>query len=148
MHGLVCSVIYINTLRPLFEYFGSVFLLWEVSTIFLNLHWMFDKVGLTGSTYQLVNGICLLTSFFGARGIFGAYASRLFFKEVARLDVRLQLPKGVPEIYKGGLIALSCLNVFWFFQMIKSITKRFQAEPVVSKQGGQKKLAVDLKKRR
>ena len=34
-----------------------------------------DKLGMTGSTAQLVNGIMLLTSFFGCRLIYGTYSS-------------------------------------------------------------------------
>jgi hypothetical protein len=47
--------------------------LYELSTPFLNIHWFLDKAGRTGSTVQLVNGICLIAAFFGCRLVWGNY---------------------------------------------------------------------------
>jgi len=47
----------------------------ELSSPFLNIHWFCDKLDLTGSTYQLVNGIFLITTFISARLIWGSWIS-------------------------------------------------------------------------
>ena len=39
---------------------------------FLHPHWWLDKLDMTGSSLQLVNGIFLVLSFFGARIVYGA----------------------------------------------------------------------------
>ena len=43
------------------------------STPFLNVHWCLDKLGKTGSTLQYINGIILLSTFFGVRICYGWY---------------------------------------------------------------------------
>ena len=49
------------------NYYGCVFLLYELSTPFLNIHWFCDKLNLTGSKIQLYNGFLLLGTFFLCR---------------------------------------------------------------------------------
>ena len=61
--------------RPFCYFWAPVFLLYELSSPFLNIHWFCDKVGLTGSTVQAVNGALLTSSFFGCRIIWGIYLS-------------------------------------------------------------------------
>jgi hypothetical protein len=58
------------------------FILYEISTPFLNIHWFFDKLNMTGSRMQLYNGIALLTTFFGCRVIWGNYQSIRIYSDV------------------------------------------------------------------
>jgi hypothetical protein len=44
---------------PFVAYHSARFLLWELSTPFLNIHWMLDKTGQTGSPLQLVNDLIM-----------------------------------------------------------------------------------------
>jgi hypothetical protein len=48
----------------------------------LNIHWFCDKVELTGSNVQLVNGIFLISTFIGCRLVWGTYASFSVFRDV------------------------------------------------------------------
>jgi len=64
------------------NYYGPIFLLYELSTPFLNIHWFCDKLKLTGSNYQLVNGVCLITTFFCSRIVWGMYNSTLVFHDI------------------------------------------------------------------
>lgn len=61
-----------------------MFLLYELSSPFLNIHWFCDKLDLTGSIYQAVNGAFLTTTFFCCRILWGNYSSYLVFKDVYR----------------------------------------------------------------
>lgn len=88
-------------------------------TVFLGIHWALDKMQLTGSIYQLVNGVFLLTTFGGIRLVWGAFNSYDFWQQVSRDDVKAVLPFGVSELYVVALAALQTLNVYWFTQMIK-----------------------------
>jgi hypothetical protein len=61
--------------RPFANYYGLNFVLYAISTPFLNLHWFFDKFNMTGSRAQLYNGTALLTTFFCSRVLWGNYQS-------------------------------------------------------------------------
>jgi hypothetical protein len=52
-----------------------VFILWELSSPFLNIHWFCDKLNMTGSMLQLINGLTLLVTFFSCRLVWGTYQS-------------------------------------------------------------------------
>ena len=58
------------------------FVLYALSTPFLNFHWFFDKIGWTGSRIQLYNGIALLTVFFYCRVLWGNYQSINIYQDV------------------------------------------------------------------
>lgn len=68
--------------RPFGNYYGLSFVLYELSTPFLNIHWFCDKLNLTGSKLQLYNGIALLFSFFGCRLVWGTYQSVLIYSDI------------------------------------------------------------------
>lgn len=70
--------------RPFLYYYAPVFLLYELSSPFLNIHWFCDKLNLTGSVYQAVNGAFLTATFFCCRIIWGNYSSYLVFHDVYR----------------------------------------------------------------
>ena len=72
-HGFNCLFLCMAVFRPVYQFYGLLFLLFETSTIFLNIHWFCDKVGMTGSRLQMVNGVFLLGSFLGVRLLFGTY---------------------------------------------------------------------------
>ena len=68
--------------RPFANYYGLAFVLYELSTPFLNFHWFFDKLGMTGSLAQLVNGVILIISFGGCRLVWGVYQSVLIYTDI------------------------------------------------------------------
>lgn len=49
------------------NYYGLNFILYSLSSPFLSVHWLLDKLDMIGSKMQLVNGITLLTTFFCSR---------------------------------------------------------------------------------
>lgn len=118
-------------------------MLYELSTPFLNIHWFFDKLGMTGTKAQLYNGLTLLVVFFGCRLVWGAYSSFNIYRDVwnalhLRSSVKLEtnselmrlgndrsLPMWLVVLYMGGHVTLQVLNVFWFGKMIAAVRKRF-----------------------
>jgi hypothetical protein len=68
--------------RPFGNYYGLSFVLYELSTPFLNIHWFCDKLNLTGSKIQLYNGIALLVTFFACRIVWGTYQSYLIYSDI------------------------------------------------------------------
>lgn len=141
--------------RPFLNYYATVFILYELSTPFLNIHWFFDKLGMTGTKAQLYNGIILLFTFFTARLIWGVGQSARVWYDIYRAlssapnteymsvtpadeqlagaeDVMMYakeagpLPLWLAAIYLASNITLNTLNVFWFGKMIKAVKKRFE----------------------
>lgn len=75
MSSLACQ-------RPFLNFYGPTFILYELSSPFLNIHWFLDKLHLTGSKYQWYNGLVLLTTFFGCRLVWGTYQSIRVYQDV------------------------------------------------------------------
>ncbi|KAL8664022.1 MAG: hypothetical protein Q9168_007992 [Polycauliona sp. 1 TL-2023] len=114
--------------RPFVNYYGLNFILYELSTPFLNIHWWCDKVGMTGSTLQLVNGIALLTTFGGSRLIWGTYQNYQMYTDIWRAvqnPGELPVPAWLAIAYLASTTALSCLNFYWFGKMVQAVAKRF-----------------------
>ena len=64
------------------NFYASVFILFELSSPFNNIHWFLDKLHLTGSTYQWINGIILIITFFCCRLVWGAFNSYWVFSDI------------------------------------------------------------------
>lgn len=141
--------------RPFLNYYATVFILYELSTPFLNIHWFFDKLGMTGTKAQLYNGIVLLATFFSARLIWGVGQSVMVWYDMYRAifvgpnteymsvtpvneklpgteDIMMYakeagpLPVWLAGIYLLSNITLNTLNFYWFAKMIKAVRKRFE----------------------
>ncbi|KAJ3063051.1 hypothetical protein HDU98_001077 [Podochytrium sp. JEL0797] len=141
LHAFAAFFVFFYGFTPFVMYYGATFLMYELSTPFLNIHWMCDKLGLTGSTLQLVNGILLLAVFFGARICFGLYSSYAMFADVFQnLD---RVPVALSYFLLSLNILLNALNVYWFYKMVDSVRRRFA---VGSKSGSKGTKADDKKK--
>ena len=69
---------------PFLYYYGPVFILYELSTPLLNIHWFFDKMNMTGTKPQLYNGIALLITFACCRLVYGTYQSAWVYVDMYR----------------------------------------------------------------
>ncbi|KAI5121026.1 hypothetical protein M0805_005971 [Coniferiporia weirii] len=125
VHGLACFFIYFLSFKPFIAFYGPRFLFWELSTPFLNIHWFLDKMGLTGSTAQLVNGLCLLGTFAGTRLVYGSFQSYAFYRTL--LSIRDEVPLAVVLLYGIGNVVLNGLNVLWFTKMVAALRKRMKS---------------------
>lgn len=81
-HAISALLVYSFGFRPFVNYYSTTFILWELSSPFLNVHWFCDKLGLTGSKVQLYNGIALIATFFSCRLVWGTYNSYRVFCDV------------------------------------------------------------------
>ena len=92
--------------RPFANYYGIAFILYELSTPLLNIHWFLDKCNMTGSRAQLLNGIALLIAFFSCRLVWGTYQSASIYIDIWRLartphHQGLLSKQGISSITKG-----------------------------------------------
>ncbi|KAF8512284.1 DUF887-domain-containing protein [Gautieria morchelliformis] len=111
VHGATCLIVYALSFRPFLGYYGVRFLLWELSTPFLNIHWILDKTNRTGGTLQIINGIILMVVFFLARLCYGGWMSIRFFYTLK--GVQAEIPTVVALAYALGNLALQGLNWIW-----------------------------------
>ncbi|ODA78126.1 hypothetical protein RJ55_06729 [Drechmeria coniospora] len=143
-HAISALFVYIFGFRPFLNYYGCIFILWELSTPFLNIHWFMDKIGMTGSRMQLYNGFLLLFSFFCCRLIYGTYQSVLAFRDTwAAIDRHptqhlhnstvmafatdeSSVPMWLGAVYLASNLTLNSLNFYWFVMMIRAVRKRFE----------------------
>jgi hypothetical protein len=114
-------------------------MLYELSTPFLNIHWFFDKLGMTGTKAQLYNGLTLLVVFFSCRLVWGAYSSFNIYRDVwnalhlsksTKFETNSELmmfgndrslPMWLVVLYMGGHVTLQVLNVFCTYPHSKTI---------------------------
>ncbi|CAO2650446.1 Nn.00g017380.m01.CDS01 [Neocucurbitaria sp. VM-36] len=82
LHAIGALAVTCIGFKPFGNYYGLSFVLYELSTPFLNIHWFCDKLGLTGSKLQLYNGIALLFTFFGCRIVWGTYQSVMIYSDI------------------------------------------------------------------
>jgi hypothetical protein len=138
--------------RPFVNFYGCTFILYELSSPFLNFHWFFDKLDMTGSKAQLYNGFMLLFTFFSCRLVWGTYQSVRVYQDVwaalhhkpteklvseggvMRFAGEEYCPLWLAFAYLGSNVILNTLNFYWFGKMIETLRKRFQ-----SPQGGKRK---------
>jgi hypothetical protein len=66
------SALMFGLFYPQLQYYGAWMLLFEISTIFLDIHWFCDKFNTKFPLFQLVNGIMLMSSFGLVRVVFGS----------------------------------------------------------------------------
>ncbi|CAK1357454.1 putative TLC domain-containing protein [Cercospora beticola] len=94
-HAISAVSVFALGYRPFIYFYAPVFLLYELSSPFLNIHWFCDKLDLTGSPIQAINGAFLVSSFFGCRLVWGNISSVLVF-----LDIYNAIFRGSTEITK------------------------------------------------
>ncbi|CAD6573002.1 MAG: hypothetical protein ASARMPRED_005823 [Alectoria sarmentosa] len=128
--------------RPFCNYYGLNFVLYELSTPFLNIHWFMDKLGMTGSTAQLVNGIALVTTFGASRLVWGTYQSVRMYQDIwtaFETPGGLPVPPWLAVAYVVSNTMLSVLNFYWFGRMITTLRKRFEKPRIEDDESGTKK---------
>lgn len=152
-HAAAALAITLLGFRPFANYYGLNFVLYELSTPFLNVHWFLDKLGMTGSAFQWVNGMLLLATFGGSRLVWGSWQSWRIYQDVwmawtdrtpyelkckayravmergLGLSVPVEcrvLPWWLGALYVGGNTLLSVLNFYWYYKMILAVRKRFE----------------------
>ncbi|PQE03157.1 hypothetical protein CJF30_00005662 [Rutstroemia sp. NJR-2017a BBW] len=81
-HATSALLVFSFGFRPFVNFYGCTFILYELSSPFLNFHWFFDKLDMTGSKPQLYNGIALLITFFSCRLVWGTYQSVRVYQDV------------------------------------------------------------------
>lgn len=128
VHGLAAGFVFMQALRPYALKWAPIFLFFEASTPFLNVHWFTSHLpaGLIPSWAELLNGVCLLFTFFSVRIVWGFYYAFRFAQEAFFHDTERIQPVWIPLTMLGSNLALDVLNVYWFSKMLKLATKKLK----------------------
>ncbi|KAK4494984.1 hypothetical protein PRZ48_014340 [Zasmidium cellare] len=81
-HAISALSVFALGYRPFVYFYAPIFLLYELSSPFLNVHWFCDKLDLTGSAVQAINGAFLVGTFFGCRLVWGNISSFWTFYDI------------------------------------------------------------------
>ncbi|KAB8275306.1 TLC domain-containing protein [Aspergillus minisclerotigenes] len=81
-HAISALWVFSFGFRPFVNFYSPTFILYELSSPFLNIHWFLDKLNLTGSKLQWYNGMLLLSVFFSCRLVWGTWQSILVYKDM------------------------------------------------------------------
>ncbi|KAL1306059.1 hypothetical protein AAFC00_004185 [Neodothiora populina] len=174
MHAISAVTVFSLGFRPFLNYYGPVFVLYELSSPALNMHWFMDKLQLTGSIYQLINGIILISTFFFCRLVWGSINSVYVFTDiwhamqhtglgddmmplspdsvpvfadatgVMQFAGRRELPVWLALSYLASNIVLNVLNYYWFYKMIQTLRSRFEP-PLGTKRAESKSKSAETK---
>jgi hypothetical protein len=81
-HAISALCVFSLGFRPFVNYYAPTFILYELSSPFLNIHWFLDKVNMTGSNLQWYNGMMLLVAFFSCRLVWGTWQSVVVYGDM------------------------------------------------------------------
>lgn len=124
-HGVAALYVFGITFYPFCIPWVPAFLLFELSTPFVNVNWYALRLpeGTINSKVVLINGLLLLLTFFTVRIIWGFYAVSSvaydLYQAWDKIDVLL------PAVTVLSLnMLLNILNVFWFYKMVLIAVKK------------------------
>ncbi|CAR27258.1 hypothetical protein ZYGR_0I05320 [Zygosaccharomyces rouxii] len=129
VHAVVSTIVFCIGMKPYIQYYGCVFLMFELSNPFLNIRW-FGMKYLSGSNdskvsrwIQLINNLCLMIVFFLARIVWGWWQIKNLAYDfwLVRHDPRFLLGESLAIL--AGNFVLDILNVVWFSTMCKVAVK-------------------------
>lgn len=120
LHGVVSSAVFWIGIQPYIVHYAAIFILFEISTPFLNLRWFgirFPK--LFPDWFNLVNNAILILIFFFIRICYGWYQALQLGTDFynASNDERFNLLYTI--VIMGGNSVLNVLNLYWFYRMAK-----------------------------
>lgn len=137
-HAFGALIVFGTTYIPFCQAFLCAFLIYELSTPFVQIHWMLTRSpsGMWSSKIITINGVFLITAFFFVRIIWGVYATVYsFILCLKELDVYPIWLIGMVYILNLGF---QFLNFMWFSKMIKMALRMLN--------GGKKDTKKDTKK--
>lgn len=128
LHGLAALYVFSCTLKPFCMPWIAGFLLFEASTPFVNINWFASRLpsGVISEKVVLINGICLLVSFFSVRILWGFYAVALVAIDMYKTWNHIN--PFFPVMTLALNLVLDVLNVFWFYKMLMIAKKKLSGK--------------------
>ncbi|QPG75970.1 hypothetical protein FOA43_003356 [Brettanomyces nanus] len=123
-HGFGALIVFTSTFAGYCQPLIPAFLIYELSTPFVNLHWFYTRgpKGLVNEKTFLLNGLLLMTTFFLSRCVWGIYVSIKIFRLCMQYKDRMPV-LFIPVIFTLN-IGFHILNLYWFSKMVLLATRR------------------------
>ena len=123
VHGIAAGFVFLQSMRPMLIHYSPHFLLFELSTPFLNVNWFASHLpeGTIPFSVQKINGLFLLSSFFFIRIVWGFYQAS---NVVMDLFFGASVYERVHPLWSSigvcvANVSLDILNVYWFYKMVR-----------------------------
>lgn len=125
-HAVAALYVFSLTLIPFCQPWLPGFLIFELSTPFVNFNWYASRLpkGTFAPWMVVANGLVLMAVFFVVRIVWGFRAIYLVLWSLYLRWDTLLAPAHVPVIVVGLNMFLNVLNVFWFLKMVKIARKQ------------------------
>ena len=117
IHAVMALSSFLFSYAPFLQFYAPYFLLFELSTIFVNAHWFMSKLKLNGSRLQKINDVILIVLYFVVRIVCGVGMTVALVRDVWK--EREDVSGLVVVIYGACSMATNTLNVYWFGKLIK-----------------------------
>lgn len=123
IHGIGAGFVFLQCMRPFLIRYQPHFILFELSTPFLNVNWFASHLpeGTIPFKYQKINGIFLLATFFSVRILWGFYQAFSVLSDLflGASDYERVHPLWVSIGVCVSNLSLDTLNVYWFYKMVR-----------------------------
>lgn len=123
-HAVAAGYVFACALNQFCMPWMPAFLLFELSTPFVNINWFASKLpaGSISNAATLVNGLLLLVVFFVVRIVWGLYA--VYTCALDMMRVWRELGAVLPTLILLLNMLLNALNAYWFYRMVLIARKR------------------------
>ncbi|KAJ1991815.1 hypothetical protein GGI25_003176 [Coemansia spiralis] len=121
IHGIMSFGVYLLSFSPLLQYYGACFMMFEISTLFLNVHNSLEDLNLQDFILYFINGMALVSSFFFARIVYGTMISINVWRELANSTLPIN-PLASGFIKLANIVLLS-LSYYWFGVIIMTVKR-------------------------
>lgn len=124
LHAFAALFVFGCTLKPFCMPWIPSFLLFELSTPFVNINWFASRLpaGTISDKVVAVNGILLLVTFFLVRILWGFYAVIVLSFDIWK--VKQYIHPFFPIAVLSLNLALDFLNLYWFSKMVAIAKKK------------------------
>lgn len=131
LHAFAALYVFVCSLRPYCLPWVPAFLIFELSTPFVNINWFGSRLpkGTISDRVILINGLLLLVTFFLVRIVWGLYAVALLAQDLAQVWHYDRLIFAVVTFVLNG--SLDILNILWFSKMLAIAKKKLRGNAPV-----------------
>lgn len=126
-HAIAALTVFCCSLTPVALPWIPGFLIFELSTPFVNINWFASKMppGTFPEKLTIINGLLLITVFFCIRILWGFYSAYQILKDF--IAVWSEIHKAFPIIIMSLNLIINVLNVTWFYKMLKIAKKHLDS---------------------
>lgn len=124
VHGVLCLGTFgLATMYRVYQLYAPTFLLFEMTTFFVNARWLLLELGLKDSRLYLYNGLAMLFAWFVVRIVWGYWSSFSFWIDTVHAYRAAMLPVPIVLWYALANVCLNAMNTVWFIKILRAALK-------------------------